>query len=133
MPETPFTIQQFTDLNPLNPFIDIKKALRSQKLVVKVYAGMVYNKMNKSTRKAAKRYRKYLGHKVGGRVKKRLPDLQHEPFVKSLNYMRAGTPIVLLPASDYFKFFPNDPKGKTGIWAHHTFDAYWYLLQQQIK
>jgi len=133
VPETPFTIQQFTDLNPLNPFADVKNALRSQKLVVRLYAGMVYDKMNKSTRKAAKRYRRYLGHKVGGRVKNQLPDLKHEPFENSFNYMRAGTPVVLLPAADYFHIFPNDPKGKTGIWAHHTFDAYWYLLQQQIK
>jgi histidinol phosphatase-like PHP family hydrolase len=130
VPETPFSIQQFSDLNPLNPFVIVKSALKKQRYFVRVYAGLVYNKLNKSTTKAARRYRKYLGDKVGKQVHKQLPQLQKLNANTTLNYMRAGTPVILMPDSHYYSRFPNDPLKGLGIWVHHSFDAYYLLLQK---
>jgi hypothetical protein len=130
VPETPFSIQQFRDLNKLNPFSDIRGALRNQKWYVKVYANTIYNKFNKSTRKASKRYQKYLGKKVGKQVHKKIPRLEHQEFTNTMNYVRAGTPIILMPDTAYYEQFPNDPNKKAGIWNHHTFEAYYFLLKQ---
>ncbi len=41
VPETPFSIQQVTDFNALNPFSNIKKVLKKQKLLVRLYAGFI--------------------------------------------------------------------------------------------
>ncbi|WP_066408308.1 lipase family protein [Flavisolibacter tropicus] len=130
VPETPISIQQFSDLNPLNPFVTIKSALSQQRYFVRVYANMVYNKLNKSTRKAAKRYRRYLGDKVGKQVKKKLSQLDGINAISTMNYMRAGTPIVLMPDMEYYTRFPDDPTKGAGIWTHHTFEAYYLLLKK---
>jgi hypothetical protein len=130
VPETPLSIQQFSDLNPLNPFVIIKSALGQQRYFVRVYANMVYNKLDKSTRKAAKRYRKYLGDKVGKHVQKKLPQMEGIDVKSSMNYMRAGTPVVLMPDPEYYTRFPNDPTKGVGIWNHHTFEAYYLLLKK---
>ena len=133
VPETPISIQQFNDLNPLNPFVIIESALSKQRYFVRVYANMVYNRMNKSTRKAAKQYRKYLGKKVGKQVHKKLPQLEGVDTKPSMNYMRAGTPVVLMPDAGYYQQFPNDPTKGVGIWNHHTFDAYYRLLKKDYS
>lgn len=133
VPETPLSIQQFNDLNPLNPFVIVKSALHNQRYFVRVYAGMVYNKLNNSTQKAAKRYRKYLGNKVGKQVHKKLPQLEGIDVQQSMNYMRVGTPVVLMPDQVYYERFPNDAKKGVGIWNHHTFEAYYWLLKKDYS
>ena len=133
VPETPFSIQQFQDLNTLNPFSDVKKSLRSQKYIIRVYANTVFNRLSKATAKAAKRYNNYLGKKTGKEVRKKLTQLDHGSFSAGLNYMPAGIRIVLMPDAEYYQQFPNDPKGKLGVWVHHSFDAYQYLLKKQFN
>ena len=130
VPETPVSIQQLSDLNTLNPFSNVKGALKNQKFVVRLYAGLVYNKLNRSTKKAQRRYQKYLGQKMKKEVKKVLPQLAQPGFANTLNYMRAGTPIILMPDAAYYQQFPNDPNKWLGIWNHHTFQAYSLLLQK---
>jgi hypothetical protein len=130
VPETPISIQQLQDLNTLNPFTNIKSSLRQQKYAIRMYAGIVYNQLNKTTRKAQRRYEKYLGKMVGKQVRKQLPQLQHGAFANTMNYMRAGTPVVLMPDEAYYQQFPNNPKQRAGIWNHHTFEAYVQLTQK---
>lgn len=129
VPETPVTVQQLRDLNPLNPLTNLHSALRSQKLPVRVYASVVYGQLTRKSRKAAGKYHKYLGRKVGKAVRKSLPGLKLPGAVPGLNYMRAGTPVVLQPDSAYYQKFPNDTSG-FGVWKHHLFEAYLFLLRK---
>lgn len=131
VPETPYSIQKLNDINPMNPFVNIKSVLKKQKYFVRLYARGVYNKMNRSTRKAAQRYEKYLGKKVGKQVRKIWPQLKHPGFAHTMNYSRAGTPIILLPDAAYYERFPNDAGKGYGIWKHHVFEAYWLLTEKQ--
>ncbi|GAB4091448.1 lipase family protein [Flaviaesturariibacter terrae] len=128
VPETPVTVQQVGDLNPLNPLSDLKASLRTKKLPVRVYAAVVYDKITRKSRKAAAKYEKYLGRKVGRAVRKSLPALQLPGTVPVLNYMRAGTAVILQPDSAYYARFPNN--SPYGVWTHHLFEAYLYLLQK---
>lgn len=57
VPETPFSIQTIKDFNKLNPFVNAKDGLRSQKLLVRLYTTHVYNKLAKSAKKNAKKVR----------------------------------------------------------------------------
>lgn len=128
VPETPVSVQQLSDLNPLNPLADLRGSLRKQSLPVRIYANTVYSKLTRKSRKAAAKYEKYLGKKVGKEVRKVLPGLALPGAVPGLDYARAGTGIVLLPDSVYFARFPNDATQGRGVWTHHTLEAYLYLL-----
>ena len=127
VPETPFTVQTISDFNSGNPFSDISSLLGSQKAVVRWYLKSMYNKMNKSTKKAQKRLDKYLGHKVYSQVKKELPQFREPAYANTANYMRAGVPIVLQPDEEYKLTFPDDPK-KT--FMHHAFKPYEMMIKK---
>jgi len=130
VPETPVSLQQLSDLNPLNPLVRLEDALRGQKWPVRLYAGMGYGKLTRKSRKAVRKYQKYLGVKVGREAAKSLPGLAPGPGAPGFNYMRAGNPVVLMPDTTYFNRFPNDPKEGLGVWTHHSFEAYHYLLRK---
>lgn len=127
VPESGFTIQTLNDFNPVNPFTNIKPALKKQKPVVRWYLNGVYNKLDRSSAKANKRFTKYLGKKLFPQVKKFLPQLKEPAYASSLNYMRAGIPIVLQTDSAYHAKF-DKPAGQ--VFQHHLFDPYIYLANK---
>jgi hypothetical protein len=127
VPESGFTIQSLNDFNPVNPFTNIKPALKKQKILVRWYLNGVYNKLDKSSAKANKRFTKYLGKKLFPQVKKFLPQLKEPVYANSLNYMRAGIPIVLQTDSAYHAKFD---KPADQIFQHHLFDPYIYLVNK---
>ncbi len=126
VPETPFSIQTITDFNPSNPFVNAKKTIKKQKLITRIVLKSIYNKLDKPTRKAQRRFEKYLGRGIYSQVKKTLPSLQQPSYTPGNNYMRAGTPIVLLPNAAYKKEFPDSP---TTPFIHHTYKSYSTLLK----
>lgn len=126
VPETPFSIQQIRDFNELNPFADVKGVLKKQKFFVRAYMGHVYNMLRRRTAKAQKTYTKYLGTKMFRIVRKTLPQLREPHYANSMNYVRAGVPIVLQPNEAYLqKFNSGNPHG---VFYHHFFEAYRSLL-----
>lgn len=128
VPETPFSIQTVDDFNPGNPFINIKPVLKKQKFVIRLAGKMVYNKLDRSTRKARRQMEKYLGTKMYTMaIKKVLPDLQQPTYADGNNYMRAGVPIVLVGDEEYHRLHPTDP-GKP--FSHHMFGPYSFLIKQ---
>jgi len=126
VPETPFSIQGGTDLNSLNPFVGIDAVLKKQKFFVRAYMRHVYNKLRRSTSKAQKTYTKYLGNRMYKIVRKTLPQLREPPYAPTMNYMRAGVPIVLQPNDAYLKKFQT--ANPHGVFYHHFFEAYRTLL-----
>lgn len=128
VPETPFSIQTIKDFNPTNPLIHTRDALRKQKWLIRVAGVMIYNKLERAPRKAQRKYRKYLGkliYKKG--VKKVLPQFKEPGYAEGNNYMRAGTPIILLPDDAYRQQFPESDKQ---YFIHHSFKSYYYLLRK---
>jgi hypothetical protein len=130
VPESPISIQQLTDMNQLNPFSDVNSMLGRQSFFVRVYAKNMFNKLRKSTAKSQKRYEKYLGDKVYKMVRKTLPQLKEPTYAHSMNYMRAGTPIVLIPDETYTREFAADADNKDNVWYHHSYHAYATLLKK---
>ncbi|RYD84286.1 MAG: lipase family protein, partial [Sphingobacteriales bacterium] len=128
VPEVPFSIQTLANFNPTNVFVNTKKMLKKQKFFVRLIGNHVYNKMEKKPRKAQRRYEKYLGHKIYKiAIKKALPGLKEPDYVHDNNYMRAGTPVILLTNPAYYTLFPENPDKP---FTHHMFQAYFYLLKQ---
>lgn len=126
VPETPFSIQQVSDVNTLNPFTGIDAVLKKQKFFVRAYMRHVYNRLQRSTAKARKIYTKYLGTKMYRIVRKTLPQLREPHYALTTNYVRAGVPIVLQPNDAYLqKFRSGNPHG---VFYHHYFEAYRTLV-----
>lgn len=128
VPETPFSIQTLNDFNPVNPFVNTKAILKKQKLLIRIAGNMVYNKLERKPRKAQKKMEKYLGKVVYKRgVKKILPQLQEPVYAHGNNYMRAGTPVILMPDESYKIKFPDN---KQKPFVHHSFAAYSFLASK---
>ena len=90
--------------------------------------GMIYNKLERPPRKAQKKYEKYLGHVVYKKgVKKVLPQLKEPEYAHGSNYMRAGTPVILMPDDEYNKLFPEK---EGSYFTHHLFRPYYFLLKK---
>jgi hypothetical protein len=129
VPESPISIQQLNDMNQLNPFTDVGSMLGKQNIVVRAYLKSMFNKLRKSTKKSEERYEKYLGDRVYKLARKTLPQLKEPAYVPSMNYMRAGTPIILLPDEKYKQQFAASEKNRTNVWYHHSYNAYVSLLE----
>lgn len=127
VPETPFSVQTLSDFNDVNPFKDVSKIVGKQKFFVRLYLNHVYNQLKNPSYKAQKNYEKYLGHKVYGFIKKDLPQLTEPEYAPTNNYVRCGTPVILVPDANYDKVFPADPKN---LVLNHLFYPYYYLTQQ---
>jgi hypothetical protein len=127
VPEMPFTIQTVNDMNPANPVVNAKTSLKSQKLLARIYLNSIYNKLSRSTAKATRRYQKYLGQKLDGRVGKVLPQYEGPTYVNSSFYATAGVPIVLYADSSYQQKFVFNGKN---VFVHHMAEPYQYLLKQ---
>lgn len=127
VPQTPFSAQTLDDFPASNPFTDIPKALRTQPLLLRVYIGAKFKKLNKTTRRSQKLFEKYLGTLAGRQVSKVMPQLKPPPFAAGNNYQRAGTPVVLVPDAAYWQRFP----AKTDkIFIHHLLEPYFLLVPQ---
>lgn len=125
VPETPFSLQTVKDFNEVNPFKDVKGALKKQPFLVRAYGNHVYNKMDRASAKSVKRFRKYLGKTVFKQVKKSMPQMEEPVYAYESNYQTAGVPIILQPDSAYFNQYVFTGKN---VFVHHSFEAYRYLL-----
>ena len=128
VPETPFSIQTVDEFNKTNPFKHTRAILKKQKFFVRIAGGHIYRKLERHPRKAQRKLEKYLGalvYKKG--VKNILPQLKEPDYAKGNNYMRTGTPIVLMADEEYFAKFPDS---ETQQFVHHHFNAYIFLLKK---
>ncbi|HEU4716777.1 MAG TPA: lipase family protein [Bacteroidia bacterium] len=125
VPEVPFTLQTLNDLNKGSPFTDASKLVKGANFFVKIYAKHLVRKMNRSARRARKRFAHYLAKKSGKYVRKEINGFPKQQYEPSLNYAPCGVPIIMEPDAYYHKLYPDDGKS---IFRHHGFGPYLYLL-----
>jgi hypothetical protein len=128
VPEAGPTAQTLSDFNPVNPFTNLGPVFKKQKWPANWYLKGVYNKMNRAVNGSRDRLQKNLGGTIGKLVRKSLPQYIEPTYANTMNYMRAGTFIVLQPDSAYKKLYPDDPKA---MWTHHMFKPYEYLVRKE--
>lgn len=124
VPETPFSLQSLQDFNELNPFANVGTALKKQPFLARLYLNHVFNSMSRISRRSQKRFRRYLGKTVYKQVKKFLPQLKEPAYSPGSNYMRAGSPIILMPDETYRQQYVSDGKN---VFIHHMPPAYYKL------
>lgn len=127
VPEVPFTVQTTDDFNAINPFASAKTMIRKQKFPKNLVLKHIYNQMDKPSRKAQRKYQKYLGTMMAKLIRKNIPDFEPPAYYPSNNYVRTGNTIVLQGNADYFKLYPYN---KEKIFQHHFPAPYLYLAQQ---
>lgn len=126
VPETPFSLQTTNDFNTPNPFVNVKGALRKQNFFVRLVVNSMYNRLDRSAKRASRRMQKLLGKQLAGRVRNVLPGYTPPSFVDSHNYMPAGTPVILRPDAAYDSKHVFDGKN---IFIHHMYAPYRDLIK----
>ena len=127
VPEIPMTVQTTDDFNKTNPFVGLPQALRKQKFFKRVALNYAFGKLDKPTRKAQKRYEKFLGNYIDRIIVKNLPDYQPPSYYKSSNYVRCGHTIVLYADEEYYKQFPDEA---SKLFKHHLLKPYLSLAER---
>ncbi len=127
VPEVPISIQTLDDFNPTNPFVQADNMIAAQSFPANIAMRHAYNQLDKPTRKARKKYQRYLGDLAATFVAKNIEGYATPEYYISSNYVRTGTPIVLYADEAYFNLFPENPEK---VFAHHYMDAYLYLLDK---
>lgn len=129
VPDVPFSVQTVDDFTAINPFHGAKAAIKKQKFPKNLVLRHVYNQLSKPSKKAQRRYQKYLGKMVSKAVKKQLPNFVTPEYYKSNYYVRTGNTIILYADQDYFKLYNNEPSNPN-IWQHHLPKPYLYLAEK---
>ncbi|MCH5596777.1 hypothetical protein [Niabella ginsengisoli] len=95
---------------------------------MRLIGGILYGRLNRKPQKAQKMYTKYLGNMIYKlAIKDALPGFKQPEYAPSNNYMRAGSPIVLIPDAAYDERFKDDGKDN---FLHHHFAPYYFLIQK---
>lgn len=126
VPETPISIQTSRDFNTTNPFTNAKKAIKKTPFPQRLALKHVYKSLDKPTRKAQKKYERYLGKMVSALIKKNLPTFSPPEYFHSNNYVRTGHTIVLKTNEAYYKAYPD---GTENVFIHHFHQPYLMLLE----
>lgn len=130
VPETPFSLQSLKDFNEVNPFLNIKPALKNSKFLVRLYATHTFNTLDRSSGKAVRKFQKILGHKVFMLIRKALPGLKEPAYAPTMNYMTAGVPVILMAYQNYDEDYPFNGKN---YFIHHGLDAYYELILHDYR
>nr|MBA4168747.1 lipase family protein [Chitinophagaceae bacterium] len=129
VPDVPFTVQTVDDFTAVNPFRHANAVIKKQRFPKNLILRHVYNQLSRPSKKAQRRYQKYLGKMMSRSVKKQLPGFVIPAYYQSNYYVRAGNTVVLYAGEDYFKLYNNDP-GNPNIWEHHLPKPYLFLAEK---
>lgn len=127
VPEVPISIQTLNDFNTTNPFVNAKRLLSRQKFPRDIVMKYVFNRLDKSTRRAQRKYEKYLGRIAGKMATKTLNGFDPPGYYNSSNYVRTGNTIVLSGDSSYNKIYKDNVNN---IFIHHFHQPYLYLAER---
>lgn len=128
VPESPISVQTLNDFNKVNPFGDPKTFTENMSWIEGLMVRSIFNKMDKSLKKAQKRLLKYLGFKMYKFVEDYMPGMEEPEYIKTMNYVPAGSPIILLANENYEINYVE--KAKKSVFIHHWAPAYYFLLKE---
>ncbi|MNY19301.1 hypothetical protein D3C86_1527270 [compost metagenome] len=87
----------------------------------------MYNKMDRPSRKAERRFEKYLGRKIGKLLTKSLPGFEPPQLAPSSHFTRCGNFITLYPDAEYYQKFPQNPKE---TFQNHKLEPYLLMMEK---
>lgn len=130
VPETFLTVQKIDDFPDINLFASVEQEIGKQSFFKRLIARCLYNKVDKPSKRAQRRYQKYFGGLISKSIVKKLPGFISPIYYPSSNYVQSGNMYVLQGDENYHEFFPFD---NTKLMQHHQPFAYYYLINQLIN
>lgn len=127
VPQTPFSVQTMNEQPAVSPFPGARKKIRAMGFPKNVAIGYVYRRLDGGTRRAERRFRRYLGNLAGKQVRKALPGYEQPRLFPSAAYVRTGNTITLSPDSSYYRRFPDT---SSNVFIHHLMAPYLYLINK---
>jgi hypothetical protein len=127
VPETPASIQTHFDFNATNPFSDVRKFKKGRRFKERLAVGYLHRALTRHSKKAERKFRNYLGHKIEKPVRKHLNGLQIPDYLSTSNYVRCGNTIILKPDESYYERYP---KKSDDLFIHHFHEPYRYLAEK---
>lgn len=125
VPETPFSIQTTRDFNEVNPFKGAPDMIRKMRGMQRIVLGYLYGRLDKSSKKAERKFENTLGNTLSMQVKKLLPGYVQPKLANTMDYVRVGNSIILTPDAAYFKSYPDS---SSNVFIHHMPGAYYDLI-----
>lgn len=131
VPQMPLTVQTKYDFSQNDPFTPVDSTLAANLgLVPRIIIGLIQKSIIGSLSDSRDELIKYLGKELYKVVKKNIPGFAEPRYVKSMDYMVCGSPVVLVPGESYKQKFKRAP-GIGGIFTDHMPPAYYYLLNEE--
>ncbi len=127
VPQTPFSVQTINEQPAVNPFTGARKSIHSMGFPKAMVIGYMYGRLDGGTRKAQRRFEKYLGNMAGKLVQKALPGYKQPALYSSADYVRTGNMITLSPDAEYYRRFPDT---SSNVFIHHLISPYYYLINK---
>ena len=127
VPETPPSVQTHFDFSATNPFSNSRILKKGRKPHEKIAVSYLHRKLTHNSKKAQRKYRKYLGYKIEKPVRKHLKGLFIPEYLETSNFIRCGTSIILQPDAEYYSRYP---KTSTDLFIHHFHEPYRYLAER---
>jgi len=125
IPEMPLTTQTISDYNNVNPFMPELPILKKQKLLRRLILKQAYGKLSGLPQNSQEATNFYMGERIFSMIKKSMPEFEKPKYFESINYVRAGRTIVLIPDENYWVDFPYNPNR---LYIHHLFEPYFHLI-----
>lgn len=127
VPEVPITVQTLQDFNETNPFKLAKDMIKKMPFPNNIAMRYMYNQLTKHNRKAVKKYKRFLGDIATRFIAKELEGYEKPEFQETFNYVRTGSPVILMPDAEYYKKFPDND---STLFVHHGVIPYTYLAEK---
>ncbi|HMQ76398.1 MAG TPA: lipase family protein [Flavobacteriales bacterium] len=127
VPEVPVTVQTVDDFNPVNPFRNARKAIRALPFPQDIGLRILFNRLDRPTRKARRNYQRVLGRTIGRLAAKNLPGYTAPELPEGTHFVRTGPFVVLRPDATYRARFVDDPKK---VFMHHLMEPYHDLMMR---
>lgn len=128
VPQMPLTVQTLGDLPDKNPVPLLEKMISEEGLFKRMAMKSLFKKMKNPSEKTVNTYQKFLGKAVAKQIKKYLPNFVEPNYASSNDYVRTGTPIVLMPDAAYYQKYKDGDK--PDLMLHHSLPPYFDLAER---
>lgn len=128
VPQMPLTVQTLGDLPDKNPVPLLEKLISEEGLFKRMAMKSLFKKMKNPSEKTVNTYQKFLGKAVAKQIKKYLPNFVEPTYAHSNDYVRTGTPIVLMPDAAYYAKYKDGDK--PDLMLHHSLPPYFDLTER---
>jgi len=128
VPRVPMTFQSIGDFPKVSPFKDIKEFLSGANYTLGPNFDKGFEDFSNVAPKVIDQTTQGIHENVYPKIAKVMPGYVEPECLPSFNFERSGLSVPLVPDSEYYKLFPNDPEN-FNVWENHSVYPYYILIK----